>query len=346
MQGLQQVKKMMGVPPQSEEQYETQFPYFVFPYLISENDTISHLKGRIFLDQDSQEAVSSLLSSTVTAYRRAAGLYFSKDSADPNDDLLQQKNIFFKSGCIINSKVSQFQLAPPDPSILQSINLLMGANTNETSQVNFAERNIQKDSRKTATAITASEKAQQNLSTVQVVLYSIALKQLYSTMVSIIRSRVLAGLIEVNQAVRPFYDRQIIVKPSGDVDVIEKQQMTQMMMQVWPVMANTPAAPLFLSDLLEKLFPDNAQKYIQLLQQAQQQQQSQQAQQQQQMMQQVAVLSQQVVELSKHPDMFSEKGKLHLLPQIEQMAQQIEMRFNPPQPMKNMLQPPQQPQQK
>src|ERR1017187_288298 len=34
-------------PPQFERAYETQFPYMLFPYLISENDCISDLKGRV-----------------------------------------------------------------------------------------------------------------------------------------------------------------------------------------------------------------------------------------------------------------------------------------------------------
>ena len=77
---LQQLSQ--GQIPQSENQYETEYPYYTFPYLISENNTVAQLKGRVFLDQDTQEAISSLLSSTVTQARRSAGLYFSKDVSD------------------------------------------------------------------------------------------------------------------------------------------------------------------------------------------------------------------------------------------------------------------------
>ena len=324
MIGLQQmVVPQQSQVPQSADVYETAFPYILFPYLISENDTISQSKGRVFLDQDLQEAVSSLMSSTVTQARRAAGLYFSKDVSDPNDELLMQKNIFFRSGCIINSKVTQFHLDAPDPSMFSSIQMLVTANMNETSQVNFAANN-RRDSRKTAKEIETSENQQQQLSTVQVVLFSIALTQLYRTMVEIIRSRVLTGVIKVNPILQQLYAREFTVKPSGDTDVLEKQKLIQQMTNAWPVVQNTPAAQIFLSDLLELMFPDRAAKYIDAFTKANQQQQSQQAQQMQQFMQMAQSMAAGIIHLSKETEMFSDMGKLHALPVVKQAAAQLE----------------------
>lgn len=308
---------------QSEEVYETQLPYIIFPYLISENDTLAHLKGRVFLDQDLQEAVSSLVSSTVTQARRASGLYFSKETSDPNDDILETKNIFIRSGCLINSKVTQFQLDAPDPSMFSAIQMLVSNNQNETSQVNFAVNN-RKDSRKTAKEVSTAENQQQQLSTVQVVLYAIALTQMYRLMVDIIKSRVLVGLIKVNPAVLPLYQRNFSVKPSGDTDVIEKQQLIQKMMTSWPVVEKTAAATPFLADLLELLFPDRAAKYVKAIQDALAQQQSQQAQQQQMMMNFAMQMARGIQTLAKHKNFFSEEGKIHALPQVEMAADQID----------------------
>ena len=316
-----------GQPPQSQEVFETMYPYVLFQYLISEDDTITHLKGRVYLDQDVQEGVSSLLSSTVTQARRASNMYASKDTDDPNDDVLMQKNVMFKPGCLINKKVTFTHLDAPEPGIFSAIQLLQAGNQQETSQVNFVENNNQKDSRKTATAVKESRSQRQELTGVQVVLFSLALTELYQKMVRVIKSRVLAGLIQVDPSVLPLYQRQLIVKPSGDVDVIEKQQLLQAMGQAWPIMQQTAAAPLFLADMLEKMFPNTAQRYIQAIQQATQQQQSAQAQQQQQLMQFAQQLGQEVVELSKHTDWFSDIGKLHAVPVIQQKAQQIEAMF-------------------
>lgn len=309
--------------PQYEPAFETAFPYVLFPYLISENDTIAELKGRVFLDQDIQEAITSLISSTCTQSRRASGLYFSKDVSDPNDDILMQKNIFFRSGCLINGKVSQFALEAPDPSIFSAIQMLTSSNQNETSQVNFAVNN-RKDSRKTAEEIKTASQQAVVLSTVQVVLFSLAMRNLYSTMTDVIVSRVKAGLLKVSQQVMPLYLTNFTIKPAGDVDVIEKQQMVQMMMSAWPVVQNTPAATAFLSDLISLMFPANAQKYLQTFQQAMQQQQSQQVQQQQQGIAMLKELASGIIKLSKHPDMFSETGRIHAFPIVEHYGEQLE----------------------
>ena len=303
--------------------YETEYPYVLFQYLISENDTTTHLKGRVYLDQDVQEGVSSLLSSTVTQARRAAGMYGSIDSDDPNDDILMQSNVFFKPNCLIKKKVQFTHLDAPEAGIFSAIQMLQAGNQAETSQINFAENNNQRDSRKTATAIKESRSQRQELTSVQVVLFSLALTELYTKMVKVIKSRVLCGLIPVDPSILPLYQRTFSIKPSGDTDVIEREQLVQTMAQSWPIMQNTPAGPIFLCDLLEKLFPDTAAKYIQIIMQAQQQQQSQQAQQQQQMMQFAKNMGEKIVELAKHPDYFSEVGQLHALPVVEQTANQI-----------------------
>jgi len=323
-----------GLTPPSEPTYETEYPYIVFPYLISENNTISNLKGRVFLDQDVQVAATSLMSSACTQARRSSGLYGSKDSSDPNDDILIQKNLTLRSGSIINSKVSFTQLQSPDPGIFSAIQMIVAGNQNETSNVNFAVQNRQ-DSRKTAKEMSLAEKQSQELSTVQVVLFSIALKKLYSIMLSVIQSRVIAGLIKVNPGVLPLYARRIIVKPSGDTDVIEKQQMIQSMQQAWPVVQNTAAAMPFLFIMLEKMFPENAQKFISSIQQGMQQQQAQQSSAQSAMMKQgltlVKSMAEGIKKLASHPEMFSDMGKLHAFPIVEHwndVIEQVEQQIN------------------
>jgi hypothetical protein len=320
------------VPQQPLDVYETEYPYFLFPYLISENDTISHLKGRVYLDQDVQEAVSSLLSSTVTQARRASAMLFSRDTNDPNADILMEKNIYFKNGSIINGKISEFHLSPPDPGMFQAIQLLVSGNQNETSQVNFAVQN-RKDSRKTAKEIEVATQQSQILSTVQVVLFSLALKSMYTKMATVIQSRVLCGIIKVQPSLMPLYQRQWLVKPSGDTDVIEKQQLIQTMMSAWPVIQNTPCSQAFLTDLIEKMFPENAPKYLQAFMQANQQQQSQQAQMSQKIQEMAMSMGAGILHLVKHPEYFSDSGRIHALPALENAADQInsmKQQMNPP----------------
>ena len=300
-----------------QKAYETDYPYVIFPYLVSENDTIGQLKGRVYLDQDTQEAATSLMSSFCTAHRRAAGMYFSKDTDDPNADLIMQKNVYFEQGCLIPSKVKQFQLTAPDADVMQAIQSVISANQNETSQVNFAAQN-RKDSRKTATEISAASQSQQNLSTVQVVLFSSALRQVYQLMFDIMQSRIVAGLIkDVTPELKALYGRVYTIKPAGDVDVIERQQLVQAMMTAWPVMQTTAAAPLFLADMLMKMFPEQGPRYIQAIQQAAMQQQQQQA-----MLQQRVAPG--IQALAANPHLLSEEGQQKALPAIQQVAAQLQ----------------------
>lgn len=309
--------------PQWEDAFETEYPYILFQYLISENDTISELKGRVFLDQDLQEAVSSLLSSTVTQARRASGLYFSKEVDDPNDDLLLQKNTFFKTGSLINSKVKQLTLNAPDPAMFNSIQMLVSANQNETSQVNFAAMN-RKDSRKTAKEITIAEQAQQTLSTVQVVLFSTSLTKMYNLMVSIIKSRVLAGLIPTSDQLMKLYALEFIVRPSGGVDVLERQELIKKMTEAWGVVQNTPIAQTFMLDLLSMLFPDRFEIYKSIFEQAEQQKNSAQNQAMQQGLMLAKQMADGIIALSKKREMFSEIGLIHALPKIEMASEKLQ----------------------
>lgn len=247
--------------------FETRYPYFVSLYNISENTILKQARGRAYLDQDTQEAVTSLMSSMVTSHRRAAGLYFAKDSEnDPNSDVLEQSNVFFKTGSLINAKVKQFQLTAPDSSMITAIQALAGMNMQENSQINFAANN-RVDSRKTATEIQAAQAEAQLLSTIQLALFSTTMKDICTAFFEIVQSRILSGLIkDVLPNVIPMYGVKYQVRSSGDTDVIERQEKIARMQQTWPVVAQTPIAGMFMQKLLSLLFPDDAAGYVGKLQ--------------------------------------------------------------------------------
>lgn len=246
--------------------FETRYPYYLAQYNISENTTIRDLKGRAYMDQDTQEAVTSLISSYVTAHRRAAGLYFSREETDPNSDTVTQSNITFKTGCLINAKVKQFQLVPPDSSMLSAVQGLASMNMQENSQINYAANN-REDSRKTATEIQAAQAESQLLSTIQLALFSAFARSVLNGFYEIFITRVRAGLIKVTQDLMELYQRDYRVKPAGDSDVIERQEKIVKMQQAWPVVQNMPFAPLFVAKLLQLMFPDDAMQYIAMMQQ-------------------------------------------------------------------------------
>ena len=255
----------LGKRDASGEIYETEYPYVVFHYMIAEDMTIKNCVGRAFLDKHIQEAVSSMMSSFVTAHRRASNFYFAKDADDPNQSN-EQTNVQFVPGALIDSNIKQFQLSPPNSTMLSAIQAMVSQNSQEQSQMNYAAMNRQ-DSRKTATEINTATAEAQMLSATQVALFSIAIKRIYEKCFEIYSSRVLDGLIEPTIDLSYFTDHKYNMKPAGDSDVVERQEKAGKMLQVWPVIQQNSALAIdYMKDMLSMLFPDEAPKYLQKMQ--------------------------------------------------------------------------------
>ena len=245
-------------------QDEVDYPYVIFPYMIMEDSAIQNATGRAFSDRTVQETITSLMSSFVTAHRRASNFYFAKENEDPNNTNIQT-SVRFQPGALIDANIKQFQLTPPDTSMITAIQSLMSQNAQEQSQINYAAMN-RKDSRKTATEIQAASGEAQQLSSTQVSLFSIALKDVYEWCWRIYQSRVVAGALRPAASLDLFLNHEFNIKPAGDVDVIERQEKSQKMMQAWQVVAQTPLAPIFLQNMMRLMFPDEGESYAKLLQ--------------------------------------------------------------------------------
>lgn len=243
---------------------EVNYPITLLPYRINEDKTIYNLKGRIDLDLPTQNVVISLLSNFATASRRASQPYFSKDESDP-DQSNKQTNIRLEPGALFDGKLKSFALAYPDSEMLQGIQGMISNNLQESGNVDFAATN-RKDSRKTAQEVSASTQQQQQLSMTQVALFSASWKTILTMCWRIYSNRVLVGLIKPSCDIG-FFKFTYNLKPAGDVDVVERAEKIQKMMQAWPVVQNIPAlATPFLKKLLQLLFPEDAPEYIQALQ--------------------------------------------------------------------------------
>jgi len=232
--------------------------------MILEDSAIQNATGRAFSDRTVQETITSLMSSFVTAHRRAANFYFAKENEDPNNTNVQT-SVRFQPGALIDANIKQFQLTPPDTSMIAAIQSLMSQNAQEQSQINYAAMN-RKDSRKTATEIQAASGEAQQLSSTQVSLFSIALKDVYEWCWRIYQSRVIAGVLRPAASLDLFLNHEFNIKPAGDVDVIERQEKSQKMMMAWQVVSQTPLAPVFLQNMMRLMFPDEGESYAKMLQ--------------------------------------------------------------------------------
>jgi hypothetical protein len=256
-------KLYLGIVEDGVQQFEKQYPIKVLRYMISENEPITEARGRVFYDEHDQEALTQCTTALVNRLIVASWILFSRkepnESPNPSE---AQTEIKLRNGAILDPG-QFFSVDGPDPGLFSAIMHLLNLNANETNQVNFAAMNRQ-DSRKTAKEMGIAETQAAALSAVDVMLLSLFLQDVFTADWRIMRSQMLQGKLK---SAMPdwleYYEGEYMLVPSGDSDVIRRQEINQAMKQDWPVIQNTGAAQLFLADLLRASpYAENAEKYI------------------------------------------------------------------------------------
>jgi hypothetical protein len=254
---------------------ETNYPIHILPYVESEDGKITCLKGRGDMDESIQEAASALQTAIVNGTLRASNVYGAPAQSPINtapNSAPRVTDVILVNGRMYDQPITFFRSPYPEPAAIQALQAVVSQNQQEQSQVNFTVLN-RKDSNKTATEVNSAEQKASELSSIQIILLSTFIRSVYGLCWSIYQSRVLQQKIEVTQNLLPFFAEQdqttgqlrpteYILKSSGDVDVIEKKDKLNRMMQAWPVVGQTPIGMLFLKDILKLAFPDDAEKYI------------------------------------------------------------------------------------
>lgn len=299
------VDPMTGLPttqqvPQQEEQWTDTdlelYPIFLLPYRETEKPKIFDHKGRVYLDENKQEAHSAILSAFVNGLTRASNIYASPEKEDGTGSSLKElQNIKLRPNRILNNPMRLWSPNYPDPMVLNALQYFDVSNSQETNQVNFAAMNRQ-DSRKTAREITAAQEQQSLINSVQLTLFSTYVRSVYSFMWLIVQSQALQDkisflLIEKQRPViNPVTQQPVIneqtgqpqietywendydsiqqvydVRAAGDVDYIKRQEKIQQMMQDWPVIQQTPLRDRFLADMLRLKYPDVGDNYSTVL---------------------------------------------------------------------------------
>ncbi len=249
---------------------ETEYPIEIFQYTISENEMITDTKGRVFLDEHDQEACTQLVTAYVNRAMRSSYLMFAPTSLQ-DDPAQKQGEVKLGDGMIFSQPMQQFSIDPPESEMLNAMLTITNQNSNELGQVNYAVTN-RKDSRKTATEIQTANQQSAALSSVQVMLLSQFLKNLWTRCWKIVQSQVVQGNV-VSSIVNweLYYRRTYSLLAAGDVDVIRRAEILTAMKQDWPVMQQTSAAQVFLEDILRNSpYADQADKYIAAIEQGNQ----------------------------------------------------------------------------
>lgn len=300
--GIKQ-KMVVGIDVMGEPQEQwvdadiTEYPIFRLAYRITEKQKEVDNKGRVFLDENKQEANTAVLSGFVNGITKASNLYASPSTEDGSGGSLKELDQKLRGGRILSKPINFWAPPYPDFQILKALQFFDVANANETNQVSFAAMN-REDSRKTATEIGAATQEQTKINSVQLTLFSTFIREVYSFAWKIVQSQALQNKIKFLQVQRqvpqinPMTGQPIIdpmtgqpvmqsfwennneviaqvyeIRAAGDVDVIQRQEKIQMMMQDWPIISMTPLRDRFLADLIKLKYPDVGEQYAQILSQ-------------------------------------------------------------------------------
>lgn len=261
------VDSISGTAMVGDDIYESQYPIEILPYVVSENGKLKSVKGRVFYDEFVQEAAGSLISSIVNAWHRASQVMGApKNPSGLTGNSPEVTNTEIIGGKMYNSPIDFFHMPYPDQSGLTIIQALITQNKSETSQVNFAVNN-REDSRKTAREISAAASQASLLSGVQVTLFSIFLRNVFTRCWSISQSMIQQGYL-LTSLPPDYHSINYELYSAGDTEVVMREEMLARMQMSWSVVANTPAALPFLKDILSLAFPAHSDKYIKALEEA------------------------------------------------------------------------------
>jgi hypothetical protein len=285
------------VNPQTLEPVATTFyPIFIDLYRESEKPHIMAHKGRAWYDDNKQEAQTAILSGYVNKLTRSANIYASPAKEDGTGGTIKEiEGLQMVGGRILSQPINFWSTEPPDPQTLNALQYFDVANSQETNQPNFAVNNRQ-DSRKTATEIGAADKQQQLLNSVQLTMFSTFIREVYNCCWLVVQSLALKDKIVFLQIPQqqpmlnpldntpmidpatgqPMTQQKMVndkatigqiydVRAAGDVDVIQRQEQIQQMMQDWPVVQNTPLRDQFLQDLMRLKYPTKGESYANLI---------------------------------------------------------------------------------
>lgn len=254
------------------------YPIFILPFKETENAPIFSHKGRGETDLNKQEAMAAIASGFVNGTLRASKIYGSP-ATDTNGTTTIKvlEGINFKNGSILNVPIKFFNTPYPDSSVLQGLQYFDVQNSQENSQTTFAVNNRQ-DSRKTAREISAAQEQADQLNSVQVALFSVFLRNVYSFAWLIVQSQAIQNQIAFMPIIGPdgrwtgendlsLVERDYDIRAAGDVDVIQRAEKLNQMQNFFSVITqlqNTqgnPLARVFLIDMLALAFPDDVERY-------------------------------------------------------------------------------------
>lgn len=256
------IDEFSGIEVGRQKIFENFYNIVPFPYVITENKCLIETMGRARFDESTQEAVSSMVSSIVNAYHRASGTMWAPKNPTTTGDIVQLDLVLEKDRGL-SQPIDFFNPPYPDEAGMSMVNALLTQNKAETAQLNLAVGNRSDyASRKTAKEVDVAEKTGTKLKTTEVVLLSMAWKEVLNMCFLIFKSQIELGTLVPENFDKSILAQDLVLQVAGETEVIQRQETLMNLQNIWPIVSTTPAAMPVLEDILRLMVPSSADKYI------------------------------------------------------------------------------------
>jgi len=262
------VDEMTAIELSRQPILETFYPIVPFPYSITENKQLVETLGRASLDENTQEAVSSLVSHIINAYHRACQTFWAPKNPTSSTEI-EQLDLVLENGRGLSQPVDFFSHPYPDISGMTLVSALITQNKAETSQMNFAVGNREDyASRKTAKEISVAEDTDGELKATQVVLFSSSWTQVLDICYLIFKSQVEIGTINIEGLDKNVVAQDLILQAAGISEVTQRKETLENLQNLWPIIQGSPAAEVVLRKIIQLMVPSMSDEILLAMQQA------------------------------------------------------------------------------
>lgn len=236
-----------------------EYPIYWLSYEMTENQELLQGASRTSLDIHVQEALTELFTNTVNCTTRASRLYASaEDEPGANPELRELGPI--KHGVVMNRGVNIFQFPWPNNIILAVIQALGLSNAQEAGHSDSAAM-ARKDANKTKYEMQLAQSKSQEVVGTDMDIFSSPVLDILVTCFNVARYQAAFGLVKVPKDDSTLLFGDYNCQPAGDIEITKRLEDKQNAEQFFNIARGTPLAEQLMIFLIDRFFPDEAEKF-------------------------------------------------------------------------------------
>jgi hypothetical protein len=251
----------------------TQYPFFRFQSLMIGDSSPEQTRGRADHDQVNQRAQTCIATAFLNQLRKSLNLYiYRADERKESAGAVTFDEQLAKPNRISDTKLGFYSPAAPQNTVLQAIDYFKNRRIQELGSLDIAA--AQGSKRRTAYETQTTEDASDTLETVPIFAFSMAMTELLSYVVDLVRTNMACPalckfMIELRasdpQKYTMYQTTRINVMPAGDIDFVERQKKVRKILQLLQIAPNPAVANFLMKKLVALLFPEDAAELEKLL---------------------------------------------------------------------------------